>query len=88
MANHDIRCRDVVEVITDFLEGQLEVDQRDLFERHLAMCTWCQSYLDQMRHTMAAVGRLRHDDVPPPLLDALTRAFQASQPPPVSPRGL
>lgn len=74
---HDISCRQVVEVVTDFLEGQLPVERRDLFERHMAMCTWCQTYLDQMRETLATVGRLRDDDVPEALVDSLALAFRA-----------
>ena len=49
MATHDITCREFVEVVTDLLESQLPVAERDLVERHLAMCTWCQTYTDQMR---------------------------------------
>jgi predicted anti-sigma-YlaC factor YlaD len=77
VSTHDITCRELVEVITDFLEGALPVEQRDLVERHLAMCTWCETYLDQMQHTLTLVGRLRDDDVAPPMLDALARAFRA-----------
>lgn len=76
---HDLSCREVVELVTDFLEGRLAIDQRDLFERHMTMCTWCQTYLDQMRHTLTVVGSLREDDVPTPLLDALALAFTAEQ---------
>ncbi len=79
MATHDITCREVVEVVTDFLEGQLPVARRDLFERHMAMCTWCQTYLEQMRETLAAAGRLRDDDVPEPLVDSLALAFRAER---------
>lgn len=80
MAEHDIRCREVVEVITDYLEGTLAVERRDVFERHLSMCTWCQDYLDQMRRTVAVTGRLREDDVPPELLHSLTMSFRAGFP--------
>lgn len=79
MAVHDVTCREVVELVTDFLEGRLAVDRRDLFERHMAMCTWCQSYLDQMRHTLTVVGYLREDDVPAPLVDSLVLVFAAEQ---------
>ena len=79
MTTHDITCRELVEVITDFLEGTLPAQERDLVERHLAMCTWCETYLDQMRHTLTAVGRLREDDVPPPMLEALVHAFRTQR---------
>jgi anti-sigma factor RsiW len=76
---HDITCQELVEVITDFLEGALPVEERDLVERHLAMCTWCETYLDQMQYTLTVLGRLREDDVPPPMLDALAHAFRAQR---------
>jgi predicted anti-sigma-YlaC factor YlaD len=77
MAVHDIRCREVVEVVTDYLEGRLAVGRRDLLERHLVMCTWCRDYLDQMRTTVAAMEALRDDDVSETVVDTLTQAFLA-----------
>ena len=77
MAAHDITCREFVEVVTDLLESQLPVHERDLVERHLAMCTWCRTYTRQMRETVAHVGRLREEEVAPELVRALTEAFRA-----------
>ncbi len=77
MATHDITCREFVEVVTDLLEAQLPVDERDLVERHLAMCTWCQTYTDQMRETVAQVAGLRADEVAPELVRSLTDVFRA-----------
>lgn len=77
MATHDITCREFVEVVTDLLESQLRVDERDLVERHLAMCTWCQTYTDQMRATVAQVARVRADEVAPEIVRSLTAAFRA-----------
>jgi anti-sigma factor RsiW len=73
----DITCRELVEVVTDFLEGALPVEQRDVVERHLAMCTWCETYLEQMRQTLAIAGQLRDGDIPAPMLDALAEVFLA-----------
>ena len=79
MVMHDMTCREVVEVVTDFLEGRLAVDRRDVFERHMAMCTWCQTYLAQMRETLSVAGRLRDEDVPDPLVESLALAFRAER---------
>lgn len=76
MATHDITCREFVEVVTDLLESQLPVGERDLVERHLAMCSWCQTYTGQMRETVAQVARLREDEVAPELVRSLTEAFR------------
>jgi anti-sigma factor RsiW len=79
VSTQDITCRELVEVITDFLEGALPAQERELVERHLAMCPWCETYLDQMQRTLVVAGRLREDDVPPPILDALVHAFRAQR---------
>lgn len=79
MAAQDVTCREVVELVTDFLEGTLAVERRDVFERHIAMCTWCETYLYQMRHTLIVVGCLREDDVPAPVVDSLALAFRAER---------
>jgi hypothetical protein len=50
-----------------------------VFERHIATCTWCETYLYQMRHTLIVLGGLREDDVPAPLVDSLELAFRAER---------
>jgi hypothetical protein len=79
VAVEDVSCREVVELVTDFLEGNLAIDRRDVFERHIAMCAWCETYLYQMRHTLIVLGGLREDDVPAPLVDSLALAFRAER---------
>ena len=54
----EIRCRELVELITDYLEGALPAPERARFERHIAVCDGCHAYLDQMRQTIGALGRL------------------------------
>lgn len=76
VAVHDVRCREVVELVTDFLEGSLAVERRDPFERHIAMCTWCQTYFDQMLATLDVTNRISPDDVPPELVEELAAVFR------------
>jgi anti-sigma factor RsiW len=73
----DLRCVDFVELATDYLEGVLSVDQRLIVERHLAFCSPCVDYLDQMRAVIRATGTLREEDVPAPVADSLMEAFRA-----------
>jgi anti-sigma factor RsiW len=54
----DIPCQDIVELVTDYLEGALDADTARAVEAHLAGCDGCQTYLDQMRSTAAALGRV------------------------------
>jgi anti-sigma factor RsiW len=72
----DIPCQQVVELITDYLEGELTTDNMLIVERHLAACEGCAAYLEQMRETIRATGALRDEDVPPAVMDPLIEAFR------------
>jgi predicted anti-sigma-YlaC factor YlaD len=71
-----ISCQEVVEVVTDYLEGKLSPDDAAIFEAHLKLCEGCQFYLDQMRITIAAVGRVEDEEVPAELRDTVVAAFR------------
>jgi len=67
----ELPCADLVEVVTDYLEGRLgEVDRRR-FDEHLAACPHCAEYLRQMRVTIAATGRLELASLDPALVTQL-----------------
>jgi hypothetical protein len=72
----DPRCTQIVELVTEYLEDTMPVGDRERFERHLAFCTECDIYLDQMRDTIAVTGTLAEDDVDPEALDRLMAAFR------------
>ncbi len=77
MSYEDLPCRDFVELATEYLEGTLPAEQRLIVERHLAFCTPCVDYLDQMRAVIVASGELREQDVPEPVMESLVEAFRA-----------
>jgi anti-sigma factor RsiW len=52
-------CREVVELVTEYLEGGLPDEERWRFEAHLHRCEACVRYLEQIRQTVRLVGRLR-----------------------------
>ena len=72
----DVTCQEVVELITDYLEGALSPERAELFEQHLDLCVGCEWYLEQMRATVAAVGSIDDADVPDELRDGLLAAFR------------
>ena len=74
MAEH-LACQEIVELVTGYLEGTLDAEAVSLFEEHLNFCDGCESYLDQMRATIAVVGRLE-DDVPADARAQLLAAFR------------
>ncbi len=59
----EIACQEFVDLITDYLEGALEPSRHSAMERHLQECALCADYLDQVRATIAATGRLRVESI-------------------------
>lgn len=68
--------REVVELVTVYLDGALTPGDRDRFEDHLGECPGCPRYVEQLRATIGILGRLQEDDVPTPVQDALLAAFR------------
>jgi anti-sigma factor RsiW len=58
-----MNCRELVELITDYLEGALPSEERERFETHLAGCEGCQNYMQQMQTTIRLTGRLTEDSL-------------------------
>ena len=58
METQEPTCQELVELVTDYLEQALPADVRARFEAHPAVCNGCDTYLEQMRQTISAVGRL------------------------------
>jgi len=75
MAEH-AACQEVVELVSDYLEQSLPPGEASLFEQHVNFCDGCDWYLDQMRSTVATVGRLTEHDVPDETRERLLSAFR------------
>jgi anti-sigma factor RsiW len=73
----DLTCRELVELVTDYLEGVLPAAERLRFEAHLAECPYCQTYLAQMRRTIALVGKLSESTIDPIVERELLQRFRA-----------
>jgi len=71
-----LSCPEMVELVSDYLEGVLPPEASSSFELHLTLCAGCVTYLDQLRETVAATGRLREDQVDPDRMAALLAAFR------------
>ena len=72
-----LACRDLVELVTNYLEGTLPERDRSRFEAHLAACPHCTQYLSQFRLTIRATGRLKEADLAPEAKEALLGAFRS-----------
>jgi hypothetical protein len=71
-----ITCHEVVELVTDFLEDGMSAHEKALFEQHLNFCDGCVWYVDQIRATVATVGRIREEEVPAETRARLMAAFR------------
>jgi len=68
-------CRELVELVTDYLEGRLSAADRERFDAHIAGCDACTAYLEQMRQTLAALGRIPEESISPQAREELLVTF-------------
>jgi len=71
-----LSCQELVELVTDYAENTLTAKDRERFEAHLVTCEGCRIYVEQLKATVAAVGRLRPEDLSPDAEQALLEAFR------------
>ena len=72
----EMACNELVELVTDYLEGTLDKRDQVRFQTHLAQCPYCLDYVDQFRETIAATGELRLDSLAPERRAKLIAAFR------------
>jgi anti-sigma factor RsiW len=77
MSADALTCQELVELVTEYLEGGLGVGERARFEEHVAACPPCQAHLDQLRRTIEVVGLLREEALTPAAEADLRSAFRA-----------
>lgn len=72
----DLACRELVELLTEFLEGALDEGTRTQVEQHLVLCPGCTEYLRQFRVSIGATRRLAEEDLPERVKESLLDAFR------------
>ncbi len=75
MTSRDIACNELVELVTEYLEGALPPSEVAAIEAHLAICEGCRHYLDQMRATLAALGSVPVETLSDDAINTLLAAF-------------
>ena len=70
-----LTCKEMVELVTAYLEGALDAQAESRFEAHLAGCDGCSTYLEELRVTVLTVGSIGTDDMDPVFRDRLMAAF-------------
>ena len=71
-----LTCKELVELVTEYLEGGLSSEDKERFEAHLATCDGCTAHLQQMRATIQAVGNLQETSLSPQAKENLLRLFR------------
>lgn len=72
----ELTCKQLVELVTDYLEGALLPEERARFDAHLAGCRGCRAYLEQMRRTIRLLGTLPEESLSDDARERLLRAFR------------
>jgi anti-sigma factor RsiW len=69
-------CQEIVDAVTDYVEGAMSPAERERFELHLAVCQACRTFLEQMRETIRLTGMLKVGDLPEEARRAIIDAFR------------
>jgi predicted anti-sigma-YlaC factor YlaD len=77
MSTSGLTCHEVVELVSDYLEGALPAEDRRRVEEHLAGCEGCTRYLEQMRETIRITGMLTEEQIPDDQKASLLDAFRS-----------
>ena len=80
----ELSCKEVVGLVTDYLEAVLLPTVQAQLEAHLDDCPGCRTYLQQIRQTIAMLHRLAEQPLFPETREALLQIFQTwkqAQPP-------
>jgi anti-sigma factor (TIGR02949 family) len=72
----ELTCRELVELVTEYLDGAMPPAERARFEAHMADCPGCRAYLEQMRQTIRLLGRLTEESIPAPVREQLLTLFR------------
>ena len=72
----ELPCRDLVELVTEYLEDRLSPVDRARFDAHLAACDACRAFLDQFRQTIKVLGRLPEESLSAEARATLLAAFR------------
>lgn len=76
MSDGQLTCEELVEIVTEYLEGGLSDAERERFEEHIGVCSGCANYLDQIRTTIELAGRVTVDDLMEETKTELLTAFR------------
>ncbi len=80
-AIQDLSCQEIVELVTEYLEGTMDAGLRTAFDEHLGKCTGCSHYLEEMEATIRLTGTIKPEGLSPQFRAGLLEAFRAFERP-------
>jgi predicted anti-sigma-YlaC factor YlaD len=75
-APRTLSCSEIVEMVTDYLEGDLDQPTVVALEEHLRQCPGCDRYVDQIRETVSTLGSITSESLSPQAQSDLLEAFR------------
>ncbi len=72
----ELTCEELVELVTDYLDGALDPAAHQRFEHHVDECSGCDRYLHQMEETAARLGSIPVDSLSAEAQATLIAAFR------------
>lgn len=75
-ASEPMNCNELVELVTAYLDGALDLDTRARFDIHLTECDGCDNYLQQLQATVGTLGKVDAGQLDPAFRDRLLGAFR------------
>lgn len=77
-----LTCQEVLDFLSDYVEGRLPAGEHARMDEHLAVCPPCVDYLKSFEATLAACRSLRASDVAaqlPEMPEELVQAILAAR---------
>ena len=72
----EMPCNELVELVSEYIDGRLQPADADRFDAHLEICEGCRNYLNQMRETIDALGHLPEESIGPAARERMLEAFR------------
>ncbi len=71
-----LTCAEMTELITEYLEETMSLEDRLEFQKHVGLCRDCREYLHQMKVTVETLGAMPEEPVPEPVMGELLHKFR------------
>jgi anti-sigma factor RsiW len=72
----ELSCQEIVELVTEYVEGTMDTQLRVAFDAHLARCDGCTHYLEQIEATIRVAGTIEPAALSPEFQADLLEAFR------------